>query len=122
MALFESGRQKSGGRRAGVRNKISTAMMEDFLEDYAAFGKEAWKIVRKEDPQNYLKLGAHFIPTAFDDEAPLGLAITNIQRTIIDSPAQLEPVPQTVRVAAPEVVREEKVKSELTKLLESSEP
>jgi hypothetical protein len=62
MALFEPGRQKSGGRRAGVRNKISTALMEDFLEDYAKYGKEAWKIVRKEHPENYLKLGLAFLP------------------------------------------------------------
>src|SRR5262249_29394490 len=122
MALFEPGRDKTGGRRAGARNKISTKLLEAFAEDFEAHGIEAIKITRCERPAEYLKICAALVPQAFDETAPLGLAITQIQRTIIDAPQHLEPVPETNRIAvqSAEVVTEEK-KSELAKLLEETE-
>src|SRR5215831_8495555 len=99
MALFEPNREKSGGRRLGARNKISTKLLEAFAADFEAHGVEAIKITRVERPAEYLKICAALVPQAFDETMPLAVAITGIQRTIIDSPSQLEPAAQAIPLA-----------------------
>ena len=40
MALFEKGQPKSGGRRKGVRDRLSTAFLEALAKDFEQFGDE----------------------------------------------------------------------------------
>ena len=84
MSLFEPGREKTGGRRKGSRNRISTALLEAIAEDFEKHGQEAIVIARVERPVEYLKICASLVPHAFEDEAPLQVAVNQIVRTIID--------------------------------------
>jgi hypothetical protein len=55
MSLFEKGRAKTGGRLAGVRNKLSKACLESALKAYEEHGDAAWKILAVESPRDFLK-------------------------------------------------------------------
>jgi hypothetical protein len=66
MALFEKGKQKTGGRAKGARNKLSVAFLEAFAADFEANGAEVIKIVRVEKPAEYLKTAAYLMPKEFE--------------------------------------------------------
>jgi hypothetical protein len=50
MALFEKGHnpRPTGGRRQGARNRISTALLTAFAEDFEKYGEETVRITRIE--------------------------------------------------------------------------
>lgn len=63
-----------GGRPKGARGKLSEHFLSVLQEDFEENGKEAVEIVRKERPQDYLKVIASLMPrqleikeTPFDD-------------------------------------------------------
>jgi hypothetical protein len=64
MALFQKGDggNKGGGRRQGARNRISTALLTAFAEDFERFGEETVRITRIERPTEYLRIAASLIP------------------------------------------------------------
>jgi hypothetical protein len=64
MALFQKGDggNKGGGRRQGARNRISTALLTAFAEDFEKFGEETVRITRIERPVEYLRIAASLIP------------------------------------------------------------
>jgi len=62
MSLFEKGRAKTGGRLAGVRNKISAACLKDALESYQKHGAAVWEILAQENPRDYLKCIIQLMP------------------------------------------------------------
>jgi len=62
MTLFEKGRQKSGGRANGARNKLSVAFLEAFAADFEEHGPDTIRIMRAEDPVNYVKVAASLLP------------------------------------------------------------
>ena len=95
MSLFELGREKTGGRRKGSRNRISTALLEALAEDFEQFGKEAIKITRLERPGEYLKICAGLVPQAFENDAPLQVAVSQIVRTIVDPRDNAVRLPRT---------------------------
>jgi UTP:GlnB (protein PII) uridylyltransferase len=66
MSLFEKGRQKTGGRARGARNKLSQAFLEAFAADFEEHGAEVIKIVRMEKPHEYLKTAAYLMPKEFE--------------------------------------------------------
>ena len=66
MALFERGQPKSGGRRKGVRDRLSTAFLEALAKDFEQFGDETIKIARLERPIEYLRLVASRSPIEFE--------------------------------------------------------
>jgi hypothetical protein len=66
MSLFEKGRQKTGGRARGARNKLSQAFLEAFAADFEEHGAEVIKIVRIEKPSEYLKTAAYLMPKEFE--------------------------------------------------------
>src|SRR5262245_33914631 len=53
---------RSPGRRAGARNKVSTALLESFAKDFEEHGADVVKLVRLEDPATYLKLAFTLLP------------------------------------------------------------
>src|SRR5215467_13161469 len=56
---FKPGRSKTGGRRKGTRDRISTALFE-------AIGDEAVRIARIERPVEYLRVVASLLPKEFE--------------------------------------------------------
>src|SRR5215467_6214821 len=66
MSLFEKGRQKTGGRAKGARNKLSQAFLEAFAADFAEHGAEVIRIVRTEKPHEFLKTAAYLMPKEFE--------------------------------------------------------
>ena len=59
---FLPGREKTGGRAKGARNKLSQAFLEAFAADFEQHGAEVIKIVRIERPSDYLKTAAYLMP------------------------------------------------------------
>lgn len=66
MALFEKGRQKTGGRGKGARNRLSVAFLEAFAKDFEEHGEAAIITVRAERPHEYLKVVAALMPKEFE--------------------------------------------------------
>jgi hypothetical protein len=59
MPVFQKGQ---GGRKAGARNKISAACLNDALESYQKNGKAAWEILFHESPRDYLRAIIALLP------------------------------------------------------------
>src|SRR6516165_351484 len=87
MGLFEKGREKTGGRTSGTRNKFSRKFDDALLKDFEEHGEAAIKIARIERPTEYLKLIASRFPIEFqftdsrlkdlsDDELEFFIAIS----------------------------------------------
>ena len=66
MIPFEKGRQKTGGRAKGARNKLSQAFLEAFTADFEKHGAEVIRIVRMEKPHEYLNTAAYLMPKEFE--------------------------------------------------------
>jgi hypothetical protein len=67
MARFEKGNNgNGGGRRKGARNRISTALLTAFAEDFEKYGEETVRITRIEKPIEYLKIAASLLPKEFE--------------------------------------------------------
>ena len=68
MALFQrgDGGNTGGGRRQGARNRISTALLTAFAEDFEKFGEETVRITRVEKPVEYLRIAASLLPKEFE--------------------------------------------------------
>ena len=54
------------GRRQGARNRISTALLVAFAEDFEQFGEETVRITRVEKPIEYLRIAASLLPKEFE--------------------------------------------------------
>lgn len=62
---FLAGRTKTGGRRAGVPNKLTTAFREAVQVAYERIGgHEAFAKWAKENPTEFYRIAARLIPTA----------------------------------------------------------
>ena len=65
MSLFEKGREKTGGRVSGTRNRFSKKFDDALLRDFEEHGEGAIRIARIERPTEYLKLIASRLPIEF---------------------------------------------------------
>jgi hypothetical protein len=54
------------GRRQGARNRISTALLVAFADDFEKFGEETVRITRVERPIEYLRIAASLLPKEFE--------------------------------------------------------
>jgi len=57
---------QSAGRRRGARNRLSTSFLEALAKDFEEHGDGVIKIVRMEEPVNYLRLVASVLPKEFE--------------------------------------------------------
>lgn len=64
--MFEPGREKTGGRIKGSRNKISEAFLRDLAAEWDASGAAAIKVMAKEDPSGFVKVTAALLPKEFE--------------------------------------------------------
>ena len=67
---FKVGREKTGGRAKGTRNKISEAFLKDLHAEWERSGAATLKILAVENPSAFAALAVRVLPTAFDDEMP----------------------------------------------------
>jgi hypothetical protein len=72
---FEKGREKTGGRAKGTRNKISEAFLKDLHAEWEKSGAAVLKIMAVEQPGVFAGLVAKVLPTAFDDSYPTQITI-----------------------------------------------
>ena len=63
---FEKGREKTGGRIKGSRNRLSHALVEALCKEFEEYGAEAIKLARIERPSEFLKIIASIIPKEFE--------------------------------------------------------
>jgi len=80
---FKKAEIKTGGRLKGSRNILSTALIETLSKEWREYGDEAVRIMRVENPANFVKTVAAIVPREFIGELP-PIAIQTIQRTIVD--------------------------------------
>jgi predicted nuclease of restriction endonuclease-like RecB superfamily len=66
MALFQKGQARTGGRRAGSRNRLSNDFIDALAKEFAEHGNEAMRLCRVERPIEFLKLVASIIPKEFE--------------------------------------------------------
>jgi|SRR5262245_25077223 len=66
MTQFQKGHPKTGGRRKGTRDRISTALLEAIAKDFEEHGEEAVRIARVERPVEYLRVVAWLLPKEFE--------------------------------------------------------
>jgi len=86
---FQKGREKTGGRAKGTRNKISEAFLKDLHAEWERSGQATLKILAVEQPAAFAHLVAKILPQAFDDEMPAVIRIiTGVPRA-----GDLEPYP-----------------------------
>src|SRR5215472_18311679 len=62
MTLFEKGREKTGGRAKGAKNRLSHAFLTALAEDFELHGIDALRITRTERPAEYIKIVAGLMP------------------------------------------------------------
>ena len=88
--MFEKGREKSGGRVKGSRNRLSLHFVAALADEFEKFGAEAIRIARVERPHEFLKIIASIMPKEFeitdsrlkeisDDELDLLIAVAKRQ-------------------------------------------
>ena len=66
----------NSGRPRGSRNKLTSKFIKALLDDFASHGTEALKIVRLEQPLEYLKLIGSLVPREVDpDASPVTLSV-----------------------------------------------
>src|SRR6516162_7397078 len=85
---FEKGREKTGGRAKGTRNKISEAFLKDLHAEWERSGPDTLKILAKEDPASFAKLALGILPKEFSGET--GITVRTIVTGVVrhdDTPA-----------------------------------
>ena len=97
---FQKGREKTGGRAKGTRNKISEAFLKDLHAEWERSGAATLKILAVENPAAFAALAVRVLPQAFDDEHPAKLLIvTGVVRA-----GDINRAPQIPPAAVPVIV------------------
>ena len=63
---FQPGREKTGGRVKGSRNKLTAKFVQALCTDFEEHGDEVIRIVRVETPAEYLRVIAAILPKELD--------------------------------------------------------
>ena len=78
---FLPGRPKTGGRRAGVPNRLTTAFREAVQLVYEGIGgHEAFAKWAKENPTEFYRIAARLIPTEMRDKGDDNRVVVNVNR------------------------------------------
>jgi hypothetical protein len=67
---FKRGENGGAHRTKGSRNRIQADVIEAFAEHWAQHGKDAIDIVFKEQPSQYLRFAANFLPKEVIADTP----------------------------------------------------
>ena len=103
--LFQPGREKTGGRKLGVRNKLSERFLRDLHSEWERSGEATLKILAKENPEAFARLAVGCLPKEFEGLPPPVTIITGVLRgdeqvaiampSMAAVPQLLEPEPAT---------------------------
>jgi hypothetical protein len=77
---FEPGREKTGGRKLGVRNKLSERFLKDLHDKWERSGQDTLKILAKENPEAFARLAVGILPREFEGLPPAVQIITGVVR------------------------------------------
>jgi hypothetical protein len=77
---FEPGREKTGGRKLGVRNKLSERFLKDLHDEWERSGSDCLKILAKENPEAFARLAVGILPKEFEGLPPAVQIITGVVR------------------------------------------
>jgi hypothetical protein len=77
---FEPGREKTGGRKLGVRNKLSERFLKDLHAEWERSGEATLKILAKENPEAFARLAVGVLPKEFEGLPPPVTIITGVSR------------------------------------------
>jgi hypothetical protein len=91
---FEPGREKTGGRKLGVRNKLSERFLKDLHDEWERSGQDTLKILAKENPEAFARLAVGILPREFEGLPPAVQIITFVVRgdeAVASPPAALPP-------------------------------
>jgi hypothetical protein len=93
---FEPGREKTGGRKLGVRNKLSERFLKDLHDEWERSGQDTLKILAKENPEAFARLAVGILPREFEGLPPAVQIITGVVRgdEAIASPPAALPAPK----------------------------
>jgi hypothetical protein len=79
---FEKGREKTGGRQKGTRNKLSEKFVRDLHREWQRSGEAALKILAKENPEALAKLASSLVPREWTGDTPPMIVInTGVPRS-----------------------------------------
>jgi hypothetical protein len=97
MARFEPGHS---GRPKGVRNKLTTKFLTDFLADWDEHGAAAIKMMRIEDPISYVRIAASIVPkdVSIETSSLTELSDEDLDAMINKLRAQIEEERQTIDI------------------------
>jgi hypothetical protein len=94
--LFQPGREKTGGRKLGVRNKLSERFLKDLHDEWERSGQDTLKILAKENPEAFARLAVGILPREFEGLPPAVQIITGVVRgdEAVASPPAALPAPK----------------------------
>jgi hypothetical protein len=100
--LFQPGREKTGGRKLGVRNKLSERFLRDLHAEWEKSGENTLKILAKENPEAFARLAVGVLPKEFEGLPPPVMIFSGVPRPG-DEPVAVTPsLPVAPPVALPQ--------------------
>jgi hypothetical protein len=100
---FEPGREKTGGRKLGVRNKLSERFLKDLHAEWERSGEATLKILAKENPEAFARLAVGVLPREFEGLPPPVMIMTGVVRSDDETPTITTPsLPTVPPVALPQ--------------------
>jgi hypothetical protein len=90
---FEPGREKTGGRKLGVRNKLSERFLKDLLSEWERSGEATLKILAKENPEAFARLAVGVLPKEFEGLPPPVMIFSGVPRPGDEPVAVTPPLP-----------------------------
>ena len=82
-------------RRAYTPVQLKGALVDGFMEEYAKSGNDCWKILAKENPEGFLRLGAYLAPK----ELSFDVFMNNVPDAELD--AMIETLREKIAAAQP---------------------
>src|SRR6516164_7542910 len=99
---FQKGMEKVGGRKPGVRNRISQKFLEDLQREWERSGEAVLKIMAVEQPNELAKLVGSLLPRQQEIDAPsLIVVATGVPRAGEDYRDRAPQIPAVVPALAP---------------------
>jgi hypothetical protein len=105
---FEPGREKTGGRKLGVRNKLSERFLRDLHAEWEKSGEATLKILAKENPEAFARLAVGVLPREFEGLPPPVMIFSGVPRSGDELVAVTPSLPVSPPVALPQPEAEAK--------------
>jgi hypothetical protein len=98
---FQPGREKTSGRKLGVRNKLSERFLKDLHREWERSGEATLRILAKENPEAFARLALGVIPKELDHEGMPTTIIVNTGVQRADGPPAFQAPPAMLPEPSP---------------------